>query len=54
MRKIIVSKEENNNRIDMYLSKKYEDISRVAIQRLIEEEKILVNGRKTKSSYKVK
>jgi len=53
MKKIIVSKEEKNNRIDAFLSKKVGDISRVAIQRLIEEEKILVNSKKTKSSYKV-
>ena len=29
------------------------DISRVTVQRLIEEENILVNGKKEKSSYKV-
>ena len=28
-------------------------LSRVAVQRLIEEEKILVNGKKTKPSYKI-
>ena len=54
MESFIVKKDEENNRIDLYLSKKKEEISRVAIQRLISEEKILVNGKKTKSSYKVK
>lgn len=53
MREFIVKKEEENTRIDSYLSRKNEDISRVAIQRLIEEEKILVNGEKVKPSYKI-
>lgn len=53
MKEFIVNKEESNNRIDSYLSKKSQDISRVTIQRLIEEEKVLVNNKKTKSSYKV-
>lgn len=48
----LVKKEEENNRIDSYLAKKKE-LSRVAIQRLIEEEKVLVKGKKTKPSYKV-
>lgn len=45
--------EQVNKRIDAYMAEKYEDISRVAIQRLIETEKILVNGKKVKASYKV-
>jgi len=53
MREFIVNIEEKNNRIDVYLSTKNQDLSRVAIQRLIEEKKILVNGKKTKSSYKI-
>ena len=53
MKELIVKKEEINQRIDSYISKKNEDISRVTVQRLIEEEKILVNGKKTKASYKV-
>ena len=53
MREFIVKEENANNRIDAYLSSKNEDFSRVAIQRLIEEQKILVNGKKTKASYKV-
>ncbi len=50
---IIVSKEETGQRIDAYLSEKLQDISRVAIQRWIKDEKIIVNGKKVKSSYKV-
>ena len=53
MQEFIVKAEEAGKRIDVYLSSKNEDISRVAIQRLIEEEKILVNGKKTKASYKL-
>ncbi len=53
MRTFIVEKEYEGNRIDSYLAKKDEDLSRVAIQRLIKEEKILVNGKKVKASYKV-
>lgn len=53
MQEFIVKAEETGKRIDAYLSSKNEDISRVAIQRLIEEEKILVNDKKTKASYKV-
>ena len=53
MRKFVVKDKEQNKRIDVYLSEKNEDISRVAIQRLIENQKILVNDKKVKSSYKV-
>jgi len=44
--------EDSKNRIDAYLAGKTE-YSRVTIQRLIDEEKITVNGKKTKASYKV-
>ena len=50
--KQLVVKKVNNERIDSYLSK-IEDMSRVKVQRLIDEEKILVNGKKVKVSYKV-
>ena len=40
-------------RLDKYLSIKNGESSRVAIQRWIEEEKALVNGKKAKASYKV-
>ncbi len=48
-----MKKEEEGNRIDSYVSQKKEELSRVAVQRLIEKEKLLVNGKKTKPSYKV-
>ena len=50
MKEIVVKEE--SKRIDAYLAEKT-DNSRVAIQRLIDEEKIKVNGNKTKASYKV-
>ncbi len=53
MDNIIVKKEEEDVRIDGYLSKLDLGLSRVAVQRLIEEENILVNGKKTKPSYKI-
>ena len=49
----MVKNEEKNNRIDSFLANQKEGLSRVAVQRLIEEEKILVNGKKTKPSYKI-
>lgn len=45
--------EEDNQRIDAYICSKL-DISRVTVQRLIKENKILVNKKQTKASYKVK
>ena len=46
--------EENDNvRIDVYLSDKL-DLSRSKIQKLIKDEKVLVNGKVANSSYKVK
>lgn len=53
MKKIIVENEEEGMRIDKFLAKIEEDFSRVTIQRLIDEDKIQVNGKKTKASYKV-
>ena len=42
-----------NCRLDKYISEKDKDLSRTIIQKMITEEKILVNGKKTKSSYKI-
>lgn len=53
MKKIKVKQEEEKVRIDVYLSKKDIDLSRVAVQRLIENDKIQVNGKTIKPSYKV-
>ncbi len=51
--KQFIIENEKNQRIDSYLSNIETDLSRSTIQRLIEQEDILVNGKKIKSSYKV-
>ena len=53
MKTFIVENNDIGNRIDAYLAEKDNNLSRVAIQRLIKEEKILVNNKKTKPSYKI-
>ena len=53
MEVFLVKKEEEKIRIDSYLANKKDGLSRVAVQRLIEGEKILVNGKITKASYKI-
>lgn len=53
MKQYKVEENEKGKRIDAYISQKDGELSRTAIQRLIEEEIILVNGTKTKPSYKV-
>lgn len=49
-----VEKEEEGQRIDNYIVKKQKEKTRVAIQRGIEEGRILVNKKNIKSSYKIK
>ena len=53
MKRIIVD-ENDNVRLDSYISKKNADLSRGAIQRLLEEGNIMVNDVVKKNSYKVK
>ena len=45
--------EENGIRLDKMIANKYEDLSRTMIQKLIEDKKVLVNGKPQKTSYKV-
>lgn len=52
MKKNIIVDEEKI-RLDAYLAKKEESLSRSMIQKLLEEEKITVNGNIQKASYKV-
>lgn len=54
IKKIKVNEENIGKRIDSFISLLEKHISRSAVQRLIEEENIKVNGEKTKGSYKVK
>jgi 23S rRNA pseudouridine1911/1915/1917 synthase len=53
MKEYIVKQENVDLRIDKLLTMLDSDISRVTIQRMIDNENILVNGEKIKSSYKV-
>ena len=53
MKKIVINKEKAGNRIDKILSDAEVAASRAAIQRLIEKEKVFVNEKATKASYKV-
>ena len=52
MNKLIVPKQNEGKRIDTYLSQNV-GMSRVTVQRLIENEKILLNGKKVKASHKI-
>jgi 23S rRNA pseudouridine1911/1915/1917 synthase len=53
LKEFIVKKEEANKRLDSYLASVNENISRSNIQKMIEENHILVNGKTAKASYKV-
>lgn len=52
MKKEIIVEESEKIRLDIYISDKMEDLSRMGVKRLIDEEKIRVNGMLTKASYK--
>lgn len=54
MKKIRIECEDENLRLDKFISIKCTDLSRTMIQKLIEDEKIHVNGNCGKSSLKVK
>ena len=51
--KYIINEELNGTRIDKAVPRLDNEISRVSVQRLIEEGKITVNGKNVKASYKV-
>lgn len=53
MKEYIVKEDLASTRLDKAITEIDKEISRVAVQRLIEEENILVNGKKAKASYKV-
>ena len=52
MEKIVVEDNNLKKRLDTYIVDKIKELSRTTVKRLIDEEKILVNGKKQKSSYK--
>ncbi len=53
MKEFIVEKEKAGKRLDAYLSLENNSISRTMIQKLIDENHIMVNEKVTKASYKV-
>ncbi len=52
MKEIVVENNDQKKRLDLFITEELPEISRTAAKRLIEEEKVLVNGKKQKSSYK--
>ena len=53
MYKYIVKNEDKCKRLDRYVTEQNAEITRTAVQRLIDEKNILVNGKEQKVSYKV-
>lgn len=53
MKEYIVKQEDVGKRLDAYVAFQDNDITRTSAQRLIEEENILVNGKKQKVAYKI-
>ena len=53
MEKIINLVAEANERLDKYIATNVTDLSRQMVQKLIEEERIIVNKKVTKSSYQL-
>ncbi len=53
MKEFFVKKEHEKLRLDKAVAVQYKDLSRTNIQKLIDDEKILVNNKIAKSSYKV-
>ena len=51
--KTIINEENNNERVDVFVAQVEQDLSRAEIQRLIKSGDILVNGEKTKASYRL-
>lgn len=52
MEKVVVEENTQKKRIDSYIVDKNINLSRTAIKRLLDEGKILINGKKQKPSYK--
>jgi len=49
-----VTSSDELERIDKFVSSEFEEFSRTLVQKMIDEEYIIVNGKKTKANYKVK
>ena len=52
-KQIIIVEEDEKNRIDLYICSRLNELSRMTVKRLLEENKIFVNGKTVKASYKV-
>lgn len=52
MEEIVVKDNIQKKRLDSYIANEKQELSRTTIKRLLDEEKILVNGKKEKASYK--
>ena len=52
MRKIVVKDNNQKKRLDSYIVDEINELSRTTVKRLIDTEKVLVNAKKEKSSYK--
>ncbi|WP_018250248.1 RluA family pseudouridine synthase [Orenia marismortui] len=52
-REFIITQEDNNNRLDKFLSQQNKDLSRSYLQELIDDNNVLVNGNVVKKSYKL-
>jgi 23S rRNA pseudouridine1911/1915/1917 synthase len=50
----LVEQQDIDTRVDVYLSEELEECSRSYVQKLIEDNKIIVNGKNIKSNYKLK
>ena len=49
----LIVKEESKSRLDAYISENVEQLSRMAVKRILDENKITVNGTIAKAAYKV-
>lgn len=54
MKTLLITKEQSNNRLDKLLNEILKDFSRSEIQKYIDGGFILINGKQSKSSYKVR
>jgi len=52
--RLVVTKEEIRTRLDKFLAQKFTVFSRVYFQKLIHEDKVLINGQKSTANYKLK
>ena len=53
-KRLQIDEENANNRIDIYLSRSFDSISRGIVQDLIDEGRVLVNGKTVERDYKTK